>query len=483
MTGASNKCDIARRAILGGIGGAAGLAITGAGSWDHAGVGFSELYNALVRSLSPTQKQYTFLPSDHPARQITLTQAVHQGPHIGTLYNSYQTDLIRKIYQHLLSLQGQHWMRNTISLEGRFEASNFKIYSNDPERLTIENSQVVINGGHYMLRSKDLAGSGYALGGPISYGQQLGDKQYKVEGNAFKAHGDALDQFHRALSKRERLTAYENSPPYELLLQIQGNDGVFSGIRIGAVSDSAQEVAQDTINTLLSGFTAEQRSEAWSAIDDNGGIESLYVTMFRDFSFYAKGVRYTDLDQAQRNSRDVPYAQVWRIEGPAFVMHFQGYPHVHAYLNIVRDPSKIAIGEALTETPRPLSQTQVKNLIVSMLKERSNQSLAFYPDSLLGRLSPGVVSSGSVYTLDPFANEIVIAEISTETMSNELLNSLRQQGVNPLSGKRYRVATIDYMLARKELFGVPEQVVYTQKIVRDQLVEFFTDKDLGGLFV
>ena len=25
---------------------------------------------------------------------------------------------------------------------------------------------------------------------------------------------------------------------------------------------------------------------------------------------------------------------VWRIEGPAFVWHFRGAPHVHAYINI-----------------------------------------------------------------------------------------------------------------------------------------------------
>jgi hypothetical protein len=31
---------------------------------------------------------------------------------------------------------------------------------------------------------------------------------------------------------------------------------------------------------------------------------------------------------------------IWRIEGPAFVCHFRGAPHVHAYLHVA-GPSQI----------------------------------------------------------------------------------------------------------------------------------------------
>jgi hypothetical protein len=33
-----------------------------------------------------------------------------------------------------------------------------------------------------------------------------------------------------------------------------------------------------------------------------------------------------------------PEWDVWRIEGPAFVWHFQGYPHVHGWINIAAAP-------------------------------------------------------------------------------------------------------------------------------------------------
>ena len=147
-------------------------------------------------------------------------------------------------------------------------------------------------------------------------------------------HGDALNQLHKALSASERNLAYKTSPPNELLLQTQGITSSTSGVRIGQVSDAAKEVAQEMMDTLFAGFTETQKSEAWSAIDENGGIDSLSVTMYTDFGFYPDVATYSDLSQEQRRSRGIPYVQVWRIEGPAFTMHFKGHPHVHAYMNI-----------------------------------------------------------------------------------------------------------------------------------------------------
>jgi len=52
-----------------------------------------------------------------------------------------------------------------------------------------------------------LGDSPYAFGGPISYGQQIGNNKFMVEGNAFKAHGDAINAVHAALDESERKKA------------------------------------------------------------------------------------------------------------------------------------------------------------------------------------------------------------------------------------------------------------------------------------
>ncbi len=485
----SNEPDInvesstSRRAFLAGVGAVAGLALSNGRQWLGSDIGkmsFDELFSAFVSSLTTTQRAHTFLASDHPARQVTLTQAVHQGPHIGTLFNGDQVALIRAMYEQVLSSQGRAWLQNTVSLEGRFEGSILKIYSQDANQASVRNSQVVINGGHYMLRTDDL-NDGYALGGPVSYGQQLGNNKFRVQGNAFKAHGDAIDLLHAALSDVERQLAYQDSPPQELLLQTQGVGGVFPGVRIGDISSPAQEVAREALNTLFAGFTLSQQSEAWSAIEDNGGIGSLHLALYQDFSFYTDGTRFSELSPEEQKLRGNPYTQIWRIEGPASVIHFKGYPHVHAYMNIVKDPSKIAIGESLTTTKQVISQAETQRLVMTMLKANSEQTAAFYPSLVQGRISPGIVSTGSIYTLDPFANEIVTAELAWEAMAEPLKQSLYQQGFDPNVGQRVRIATIDYMLQRPDLLGTPERVNYSGQIVRDQLIEFVTDKDIGRL--
>ncbi len=473
---------VSRRAFVGGLGAIAGLTLMRA---DHvfgddlSGQSFEELFALFQSTLSTTQSEHTYMSSDAPIRQVTLTEAVQKSPHIGTLYNKYQASLIRHMYGHMLSSQGLDWMQNTINLEGRFDGAAFKIYSQDVGRASPENSQVVINGGHFMVRSNGLRENAYALGGPISYGQQVGNNKYRVEGNAYKAHGDAVDQFHSMLSDAEKLAAYQESPPHELLLQTQGAAAPYPGVRIGDVSDAAQEVAREMLNTLFAGFTAAQQSDAWSALDENGGVESLRLAMYTDYGFYEDGSRYAELSAEQRRQRGRPYIQVWRIEGPALVIHFKGHPHVHAYMNIVRDPTKIAIGSELTNIERPLGTSATQNLLTAMLKHQTKEVLAFYPDLFLGRLSPGIVSTGSIYALDPYANNIVVAEVVTEDMSSELAQSLLKQGVRPIAGKRYRVATIDYMLQRPDIFGQAENATSGFGSVRETLIDFVRDQDLS----
>ncbi len=48
-----------------------------------------------------------------------------------------------------------------------------------------------------------------------------------------------------------------------------------------------------------------------------GGLDKLHMAFYADSDL--EGDRVWD---------------VWRVEGPSFVWHFRGDPHVHAYINI-----------------------------------------------------------------------------------------------------------------------------------------------------
>jgi hypothetical protein len=53
-----------------------------------------------------------------------------------------------------------------------------------------------------------------------------------------------------------------------------------------------------------------------------GGLEKLHLAF------------YTDEDSGGDKTWDN-----WRLEGPSFVWHFRGYPHVHVWVNIADQPT------------------------------------------------------------------------------------------------------------------------------------------------
>lgn len=447
--------DLKRRLLLTGVGASAGLLLANDGlpPWANhqselAVLNYPQTLALLDRSLSEQQRLYTVLPWHHPTRQITNTVAIHNSPHIGTLFNANQMALIRHLYTLNLSNQGLDWLHYTTAFEGKFDGSVFKIFT-DANAGSLANAsslQTMLNGGHYMLRDQQSADEAYAFGGPIAYGQQLGNRQYKVQGNAFKAHGDAVHDFHRSLSDAERQQAYQLSPPVELITQIQGPNGQFSGVKIGDTSLDSQALAKEMLNTIFAAYRQHQRQDALSAIEQNGGMESLYLSLYSDFSFYADGKKFSDLSANEKRQAGVPYAQVWRIEGPTSVIHFKGYPHVHGYINIVKDPSRIAIGESIAQIETGIQGDAIGRLLINAMRQQTGERFAFYHREYLGRLSPGIVSTGSIYALDPYDNKIQIVSMLSNQMTSELKHSLVRQGADITPGKKVRFATIDYLV-------------------------------------
>ena len=68
---------------------------------------------------------------------------------------------------------------------------------------------------------------------------------------------------------------------------------------------------------LLAPYRQEDVDEVFEILKASGGVEKLHL------AFYQEG----DL-------QDDKTWDIWRVEGPSFVWHFRGAPHVHAYINI-----------------------------------------------------------------------------------------------------------------------------------------------------
>lgn len=321
-----------------------------------------------------------------------------------------------------------------------------------------------------MLRKAHAREQNHVFGGPISYGQQLGNNRFKVQGNAFKLHGDAVNELHASLTSAQRVQAYQAGPPMELVTQVQGNSGEFQGLSFVQLSEAQLDLAKQTLEVLFSAYPEQQRRDAFSAIDNNGGLRSLHLSLYKDFAFYQNGDRLIDLSVAQMSAREDAYVQVWRIEGPGCVVHFKGYPHVHAYINIVKRPERAAIGEQLAQIDSPLSGSAITSLLLNAMRQHTQERFAYYPMPAAGRLSKGIVTTGSIYTLEPFNNQAVVVELKPEKMSPRLIQSLTSQGAELTPGKATRLATVDYLLRDSRDLGEVDRLVSRGGSLRDSLI-------------
>jgi hypothetical protein len=71
------------------------------------------------------------------------------------------------------------------------------------------------------------------------------------------------------------------------------------------------------MKVILAPYREDDVKEAVAILKDGGGLDGLRM------SFYKSN------DIGDDHEWDI-----WRLEGPTFVWHFRGAPHVHTYVNI-----------------------------------------------------------------------------------------------------------------------------------------------------
>jgi len=461
-----------RRAFLTGLGvGAGWLVARGLGATSASPVApgepapFDATLRALAASLSPLQRAQLVLPADHPSRQINNTIAVLDRPHLGTLLAPAQRALVAELARGMLSSRGREAFAGTFAVEGRFDGCVLALYG-EPETGA---AHAVLSGGHVLLRG-GAPGGAAAFGGGVAWGHQIGNQRWRVEGNSFAYQGDAANRLYAALSPAERERALLPAPPHELVLQAQGAGGRFPGVALGSLGDPGREAAASLLDALLSTWPARDAGDARAALDAQGGPDALHVAYFASHGFYADLARYGELAPEERARRGDPYWQVWRLEGPGAVMHFQGYPHVHAYLQVVRDPARANVGQRLGQTAAGLEGEPLRRLLEAALRRATGETLAWHSPELPGRFCPGEVTEGLAFSLDPYGNRVAIATIEGRAMAAPLRARLEGAGAAPEPGARYRIATTEYFASRRDEFGEPERVDQEPLYLREALV-------------
>jgi hypothetical protein len=265
----------------------------------------------LYGTLSDRQKQAICFPFGHESRsRINANWAVTDHKIASDFYTAEQQELIGQIFKGVASEDGHaRFLRQMDDDDGGFDQYSCAIFG-EPGTGQFEWE---LTGRHLTIRADGDSVEGAAFGGPIVYGHGEEDPS----ANLFHYQTQQANEVFKALDAKQAERALLNDAPRENDVQLQGKEGKFPGISVADLSADQKSLVESVIKTLLAPYRAEDVEEAMAVLKSGGGVDSLHM------AFYRQG----DLNNDQ-------VWDIWRVEGPTFVSHFRGAPHVHAYLNV-----------------------------------------------------------------------------------------------------------------------------------------------------
>ena len=395
-----------------------------------------ELAVRLFATLSPEARAQACVAYDHPLRQYH-----NRGLWLGGLtvsaasldWNSRR--LLTDIMHAGLSAVG----RGRVPLQDstRFMGVNMMqlLVCGDPRTGPY---QLLLSGVHLNLRLGSTSPEGAAFGGPQVYGDQRGNEVVGLPGNAYRYQLEGAQRLVTALTPAERGRARVARAPAQVNIGVQGAGGRFDGVPIADLAPTKRALARELVAGILDTYADEHAAYAWQCLERNGGVDALH---FADYEL--------DFDGGRRAGAAA--SQIFRLEGPAAVLHFRGEPHVHAFINVTMDGEQpLSVGDVLGETSATLEGEGLRAFFETAMRAHAEADAAYYPlQGVVGRLRAGTVRTGDVWAAESWVNDLVVVEVQGADLADELANVMRLRGIAPQARARYRIATTDY-LAREE---------------------------------
>jgi hypothetical protein len=265
----------------------------------------------LYASLSATQRETICLPFDHAARtKINANWAVTSPKIVEDFYTKEQQQMIAEIFRGITSEDGHaRFLKQMEEDDGGFDQYHVAIFG-EPGSGKFE---FELTGRHMTIRADGDSVAGAAFGGPIVYGHG----EESPADNLFHYQTKQANEVFKALDAKQAELALLENAPAENAVQLQGNGGKFPGIAVATLSADQKSLVEKVIKDLLAPYRKEDVDEAMALLKAGGGLDSLRMAFYK-----------------QNDLQNDKVWDIWRVEGPTFVSHFRGAPHVHAYLNV-----------------------------------------------------------------------------------------------------------------------------------------------------
>jgi hypothetical protein len=182
--------------------------------------------------------------------------------------------------------------------------------------------ELVMTGRHMTLRCDGNSTDHVAFGGPIFYGHAPDfNEDAKHTGNVFWSQAVAANDLYKMLSGRQQTDARIKSTPREQAVGFRSL-AELPGLPVSDMSADQRENLQNVLQQLIEPYRQSDRDEVIACLKTQGGLDACRLMYFTEPDIGDDGVWDN-----------------WRLEGPSFVWHYRGAPHVHVWVNIADSPN------------------------------------------------------------------------------------------------------------------------------------------------
>ena len=320
-----------RQLLAAGAASAGALAVGNArGEAPVAGKPTSESLAArLHATLTPQQREAVCFPWDyrHPKFGLLRTRVGANWnatkPEVsGDFFTPDQRRLIRDIFEQLIEPDWHARFDKQLEDDaGGFGHSQSIALIGDPGS---KQFQFLITGRHMTLRCDGDSAEHVAFGGPIFYGHDAGGFNEGPDhaGNVFWRQAVAANGVYAMLDGTQRAAALVERLPAENAIAFRGREAVPPGIAVSALTPDQRTELERVLGILLEPYRTRDRDEVRGCLAKQGGLDQCRLAFYREDDIGNDGVW-----------------DCWRLEGPAFVWHFCGAPHVHVWVNVADTPA------------------------------------------------------------------------------------------------------------------------------------------------
>jgi hypothetical protein len=291
------------------------------------------LVAALHATLSPAQREKVCQSWDyvHPKFGLLRTRVANNWNCNDTdlssdFFTAEQKQLARDIFEKLIAPEWHERFHKQLEDDtGGFGHQQSFAILGEPGQGP---SQFLLTGRHMTLRCDGNSADHVAFGGPIFYGHDAGgfNEEKDHPGNVFWSQAVAANAVYEMLDGMQRKVALVEKTPRENAVGFRGTALHTAerpqGIAVTDLTADQQGELSRVLGVLLEPFRGSDRQEVRECLAKQGGLEGCRLLFYKDEDIGNDGVWDN-----------------WRLEGPAFVWHFRGAPHVHVWVNIADDPS------------------------------------------------------------------------------------------------------------------------------------------------